>query len=168
MKTSPKIQSEPVRVGMSRDWKPLMQKVWSSIDSWKRKHMSLQQPAPSPAQGVGSREQGSCGYTPLWCTALLSACTRGVRSRSLCEASSTVFCSLRETGHDALTETGSLCLSLSIALGVQGFWSNSEFTTEKQHRADLQPNTALQLSGSCTRSNQPSSPDHCTLGTQNW
>lgn len=43
---------------MSRDWKPLMQKVWSSIVSWKEKHVSLWPPAPAPAQGARSREQG--------------------------------------------------------------------------------------------------------------
>lgn len=33
-----------------------MQKVWSSIDSWKGKHVSLRPPAPAPARGAGNRE----------------------------------------------------------------------------------------------------------------
>lgn len=36
-----------------------MQKVWSSIDSWKGKRVSLQQPAPAPARGAQSREWGT-------------------------------------------------------------------------------------------------------------
>lgn len=144
---------------MSRDWKPLMQKVWSSIDSWKGEHVCLWQPAPAPDRGTRNGEWGAGEghtYTPLRHIALLSACTRGVRSWSLCGASWIVFCSLQETVCDALIEMGLVCPLNSRLFGA----GKSEFTTEKQHQADLWPNTALQLSSSCTGSNQPSSPDH--------
>lgn len=43
-----------------------MQKVWSSIDSWKGEHMSLQPPAPAPAQGGRERGAGSPQITHLY------------------------------------------------------------------------------------------------------
>jgi len=44
-----------------------MQKVWSSIDSWEGKHVSLRQPAPAPGRGAHGEPAGTHLYDVLFC-----------------------------------------------------------------------------------------------------
>lgn len=137
MKTSPRIQSEPVRVGMSRDWKPLMQKVWSSIDSWKGKHTSLQQPAPSPAQGLRSREAVDTHLdNVLLCRQLVFVVSDREAYVRQARQSSAVYEKL-DIVHWLRWDPFGFLYVLLFEFKAFGA-GNSEFTTEKQHQADLQ------------------------------